>query len=93
MKEYLEERFEELLTEYLDENCSTVKEYVDFGDNRFAAVSEEYTDSDYRIAETYAIDKLEEELTEAMNELKREKGFEIEIQELMKKAKTTINNL
>lgn len=73
MKEYILEKFEELSEEYLQDNCTTIKEYENYGDTKVVSCSF-YTDSDIQDSHNHAIDYIENEIKEAMYELNKKYG-------------------
>ncbi|MBM5782409.1 MAG: hypothetical protein FJ368_03195 [Pelagibacterales bacterium] len=93
MKDYLQEKFDELVDEYLSENCSQVEEKAPYGDTE-VTVYRGYSESDRVEAEVYAMDRLEEALLGALEDLKEENGFKPKsVGAVIEKAKETINNL
>jgi len=73
MKQYIIEKFEEYSEEYLQDNCTTIKEYADYGDTQ-ACVGAFYTDSDIQDSFNHAMDQIESEIKEALEELKTKFG-------------------
>jgi hypothetical protein len=73
MKEYILEKFEELSEEYLQDNCTAIKEYADYGDTQVVSCSF-YTDSDIQDSHNHAIDYIESEIKDAMKELNEKYG-------------------
>jgi hypothetical protein len=73
MKEYILEKFQELSEEYLQDNCTTIKEYADYGDTQ-ACVGVFYADSDIQDSYNHAMDQIESEIKEALEELKTKFG-------------------
>lgn len=91
MKEYLQESFNDLVNEYLEENCEFHYDYFDYGDTQVKCGSG-YSDKDYEAAKDYALEKIEE----ALEELKKENGFivsEEKFTETVDAAILTIKNL
>lgn len=74
MKEYITEKFEELSGEYLDNNCTAIKEYEDYGDTK-VCVGSFYTDSDIRDSYNHAIDYIESGIKEAVEALNKKYGI------------------
>lgn len=93
MKNYLQDKFDQLVDEYLTDNCSQVEEKAPWGDTE-ATVSFGYKESDRIEAECYAMDRLEEELFSSLKELKQERGFEPkDVKQVIEKAQEVVNGL